>query len=321
MITGEYPEVKLARRILWKHALSPPFKIRDLLESYATVIFKHIPIDGVDGVALNIKVPGKTPVVIVNESISDTRQRFTMAHELGHLIIPWHTGIKIDKDENHIGSEDSYFILEAEANRFAAELLMPSYFIRQIANQSSDLAHAHKKICQKLKVSHQAAAIQIGNTLPAGITYCAVENGRVIYTGQTRDTIEKPLFKAQLFNESWYPQATKRSVWNIQNLSIYWWEMYPGLSANTDENIRDWRGLLNKIVLSLKPEQEQEKYKKSISAIIAHVNGKKRLGDDYTFESLLIACHQRFNTDEHIQLKNHPDFDSFLEIRLKELVD
>lgn len=83
MIWDTYSEVKLARRILEKHSLFPPFKVRTLLESYATVIFKSIPIEGVDGVAVNIKIPGKTPLVIVNQNTTDTRQQFTMAHELG----------------------------------------------------------------------------------------------------------------------------------------------------------------------------------------------------------------------------------------------
>lgn len=88
MIWDEYPEVKLARRILEKHSLSLPFKIRTLLESYATVIFKSIPTEGVSGVAVNIKIPGKTPLVIINQDTTATRQQFTMAHELGHLVIP-----------------------------------------------------------------------------------------------------------------------------------------------------------------------------------------------------------------------------------------
>lgn len=321
MIWDKYPEVKLARRILKKHSLFPPFKVRTLLESYATVIFKSIPIEGVSGVAVNIKIPGKTPLIIINQDTNDTRQRFTMAHELGHLVIPWHIGIKIDEDGQHSSSEDSYSILETEADRFATELLMPSSFVKEITSRSSDLAKAHKEICRRLKVSPQAAAIQISNTLPSGIIYCAVKDGRVTYSGQTKGTFDKPPYKNQVLEKERYPLAVKRSVWNIDNLSIHWWEMFFGLSANTDGDVRDWRRLLNDMVSLIKPQYEQEKYKKSINGMIAIINGRKRREDDYTLESLLTACYQRFDVEEHAALRNHPNFNDFLKLRLKELFD
>src|ERR1035437_4521722 len=120
----EYPEVKLARRIIKKHSLSIPFNIENLIKQYATLIFEQIPIDGIDGVSINIKVPGKKPKVIVNGNIPRTRQLFTLAHELGHLIIPWHIGTIIDEtiDECGSNSNQQYWEIERQANRFAAEL-------------------------------------------------------------------------------------------------------------------------------------------------------------------------------------------------------
>lgn len=321
MIWDEYPEVKLARRILEKHSLSLPFKIRTLLESYATVIFKSIPIEGVSGVAVNIKIPGKTPLVIINQDTTATRQQFTMAHELGHLVIPWHVGIKIDEGGNYDDSEDSYSLLEKEADRFATELLMPSSFVNETTSRSSDLAKAHKEICRRLKVSPQAAAIQISNTLSAGVIYCAVKNGRVTYSGKTKGTPDRAPYRNEVSDEKWYPLAVKRSVWTITDLSIYWWEMVPNLSASARENALDWTKLLNEMVVFIESGQEQDQYKKSINGIISSVNSKKRHTDDYTLESLLMACHQRFDVEEHAALRNHPNFDNFLTLRLQEFLN
>ena len=177
---------------------------------------------------------------------------------------------------------------------------MPSSFVSGITSRSSDLAKAHKEICRRLKVSPQAAAIQISNTLPSGVIYCAVKGGRVTYSGQTKGTLGKPPHKNQVFNEEWYPLAIKRSVWNIDNLSVHWWEMVSGLSANADESVRDWKQLLNEMVSVIKPQQEQKKYKESINRIISSINSKNRHTDDYTLESLLVACQQRFDADMHV---------------------
>ena len=51
-------------------------EIKKLIKEYATLVFDEIPVDGVDGVSLNISVPGKKSKVIVNTNIPKTRQLF-----------------------------------------------------------------------------------------------------------------------------------------------------------------------------------------------------------------------------------------------------
>ncbi|CAN5492424.1 hypothetical protein BH09BAC4_BH09BAC4_15470 [soil metagenome] len=321
MIWNNYPEVKLAQLVLKKHSISLPVKIHSLLELYATVIFESIPIAGVDGIAINIKVPGKIPIVIVNKDAIHTRQRFTMAHELGHLIIPWHTGIKIDNGESNITSDVSYSELEVEANRFAAELLMPSDYIRSIATQNDNLAKAQKEICKRLNVSPRAAATQIGNSFPAGVIYCAVEKGIVIYSGKTKGTSAKIPPRGQIIDEDLYPSSIKKSVFKFNDITYYWWEMIPHLSTDMSQSSPDWRQLLDEIVSFKESEQDREKYKKSVNGIIAHVNGRKRNEADYSLESLLAACYERFNRDEYSQMRSHHLFDGFLRLRLGEFIE
>jgi len=90
------PEVRIARRLVERLALTPPVNIKSLVRSYADLSFRHIPEPGVDGICLNLKVPGKRPKVVVNSGNPTTRKRFTLAHELGHILIPWHLGSIID---------------------------------------------------------------------------------------------------------------------------------------------------------------------------------------------------------------------------------
>lgn len=58
--------------------------------------------------------------VIINNSHSNGRKRFTAAHELGHIILHPND----DKTDYRISFSDST-PKETEANRFAAEILMP----------------------------------------------------------------------------------------------------------------------------------------------------------------------------------------------------
>jgi Zn-dependent peptidase ImmA (M78 family)/transcriptional regulator with XRE-family HTH domain len=64
-----------------------------------------------DGVSL--VRPGSAPVLIVDRALPGDRQRFTVAHELGHVLLH-HQRLDITDSE-----------AEAEANRFAGSLLFP----------------------------------------------------------------------------------------------------------------------------------------------------------------------------------------------------
>ena len=66
------------------------------------------------------------PVIVVKKLDADTRQSFTLMHELGHLLI--HRASSID-DEGDLYSTDGE---EREANAFAGHLLVPDRFLLSI---------------------------------------------------------------------------------------------------------------------------------------------------------------------------------------------
>jgi len=71
-----------------------------------------------------------TNVIGVNSSHHFNRQRFTIAHELGHLILHHREMERVHIDRSLVHRRDNISGLaidpkEIEANRFAAELLMP----------------------------------------------------------------------------------------------------------------------------------------------------------------------------------------------------
>lgn len=159
----EFPEVRIARKIFIKHSLSIPFDIKNLIRQYAILVFEDIPFEGIDGVSVNIKVPHKKPTIIVNNNIPAKRQLFTLAHELGHLVIPWHIGTIIDElgYDNTNKLSQYYNDLEREANRFAFELLMPKEWILSTYKNNKDFDNLCFQICTNCGVTEQDAKIRI----------------------------------------------------------------------------------------------------------------------------------------------------------------
>lgn len=92
-----------------------------------------------------VKRPTEDPLIYINASDSDVRQRFTCAHELGHYVA--RTTGRSDDSFGYIdrrgpsaahGTDPS----EMYANQFAAGLLMPYENVRSLAPHLSDAALA-----------------------------------------------------------------------------------------------------------------------------------------------------------------------------------
>lgn len=74
-------------------------------------------------------------VVLVNQNRPQQRQRFTIGHELGHFLLPWHRATKDgslkfectaeDMQASRSGKLDARTDWEVQANEFSSEILMP----------------------------------------------------------------------------------------------------------------------------------------------------------------------------------------------------
>ena len=110
------------------------------------------------------------PVIGVNSSNHIHRQRFTVAHEIGHLLL--HKGDEyIDTPKVHYRDFLSGLAIdneEIEANGFAAELLMPREFLEKSLQvigkkKMDDPQKIIDKLSKEYKVSPQAAELRLKN--------------------------------------------------------------------------------------------------------------------------------------------------------------
>lgn len=105
--------------------------------------------------------------ILYNKFENTARQRFTIAHELGHFILH-KLPVSMTKKELKLyrNSESSTGEIkqEREANAFAAALLMPEKFIHtEIERAPNDTIEAIKFLAKKFKVSEQAMTFRLAN--------------------------------------------------------------------------------------------------------------------------------------------------------------
>ncbi len=111
-----------------------------------------------------------------NKDHSDQRQRFTIAHELGHFVLHRknHNDVFVDKDfiimyrRRNGDYSESELIQEQEANAFAAAILMPEHLIEQELRNNNYYPHLSElqlieKLAKTFKVSAPAMTFRLNN--------------------------------------------------------------------------------------------------------------------------------------------------------------
>lgn len=96
----------------------PPGPVQSMtrvLESVGVIIVRRPMPPKID--ALVDSVPGSPSILLLSDSLLGGRQRFTLAHELGHLVM-------------HSALNYGYDTIEEQANRFAPAFLMPAQDIK-----------------------------------------------------------------------------------------------------------------------------------------------------------------------------------------------
>ncbi len=323
MAIATAPAINLARRLIAKHALKPPIDVEALVKVNAELIYAKIPVDGVDGISLNLKTKGKKTKVIVNTSNPPLRQRFTLAHELGHIVIPWHTGNIVD----HLDPVEAYetrahWGMEEEANAFAGELLVPSDWLKKTLLETRDLANAHKLITSHCEVSLHAAAIRLTQILPKNIVFAVVRAGTVEFSGKTEGTLANILSWESDFDGDVYNYNEEYFTANIGNRRIHWWKLPSTVNVVVTDD-RTWREILNGIVADIGISGGAAVgLKSSANGVVAYANGVAKRSTDYSINSVIAACMQRFkDRAEFAALVDHPDFEAFLYQKARSLVE
>jgi len=114
---GEYNKdcreiARLVRRA-WGMPAGPVLNLTSLVERAGVFVF-HLDLEQIDVDGLSLRLPGLPPTILLNRHLPADRMRFTLAHELCHLIA------------HRVPSPD----MEKQANEFASGFLIPAEDVR-----------------------------------------------------------------------------------------------------------------------------------------------------------------------------------------------
>lgn len=145
----------------------PPVPVEQLAHR-AGAVLRYVPFEGeISGMLYH---EAGQVVIGVNALHSPTRQRFSIAHELGHLRLHQGRKLRIDRDfrtlfrDGH--SAEAIDPEEMETNDFAAELLMPANWLeRDLANSKFDYEddESLRSLAERYRVSLQAMLFRLTN--------------------------------------------------------------------------------------------------------------------------------------------------------------
>ena len=146
--------IDLAKRL--RHSFHSPVEqaanLATLIETDLGVDVAIQPLGRLDGLAVTT---GSARLILAATSIVPTRQRFTLAHELGHLAA---------SDDQQLHTDENVYARDGEgemrANAFAAELLMPEAALADRVHRGSLW---FEELVWELQVSPTALAYRLGN--------------------------------------------------------------------------------------------------------------------------------------------------------------
>jgi Zn-dependent peptidase ImmA (M78 family) len=145
------------------------------------------PLHNIEGALITTQERG-VGSILVNRNSSRQRRRFTMAHELGHFLNPWHQptspeGFRCSRSDmirSDLRDKDPYLRQEAEANTFAIELLAPRKQVRRYVVSAPDLERVIE-MATAFDISKEASARRYVALHSDNLAVIFSKEGRVRY--------------------------------------------------------------------------------------------------------------------------------------------
>ncbi len=148
----DYRDYKMSRDLAWRvlieeHVTELPVMVGKLCRNMGITVQYYDPIDENDG--FSTILDGRARIFVSNRC-SRERQRFTSAHELGHILLGHVGQYKLVNREPTRGDNP----IEQAANVFASRILAPACVLWALDTRTPEEIAA---LCQ---ISHQAAAFR-----------------------------------------------------------------------------------------------------------------------------------------------------------------
>lgn len=304
-----HPELNVAKIITERNSLSYPLDIFQVSHAFANI--KYItPPPGIDGFVIFNKSTKHD--IYINSANSKPRQAFTIAHELGHIFIPWHPCATISCSISEAARHTHP--IESEANRFASELLMPTSWVRDLLGYGGVMHALTTLTANSISLEAACIAIQRSAATPIYIEVFNHSSGKSKPYASSSFPHSFRSRSADSMPPSLVGSTTHTAMGNV-TISILELNQ-PNYPPQTQTDHKSVRALFDSILLE-KQGIDIQRLWSSFTGIIAGLNSKK---NPPSLEDLFQKAMLRISSREDLSaLYTHPDFSHLVSLRCKEL--
>jgi hypothetical protein len=297
--------------------LAPPVDIKSLLLKRAQVEYVDWSHE-CDAVTVLGEDP---PRVFVRSDLPALRERFTLAHELGHIELAWHVGT-VDCQLDSTAIEDEFSVKgvgssqEREANEFASRVLAPDRWLAPLVNNVSNFERtAMKAILSDLAVAEMSAlagAIALSRHLLPGHALF-IGDAFAISRG-TSWPGNPPIGLREI--ESYLENAVTVEEFSHQGRSVLWGVMIPQsiLPADIQEKVSDSRTphkVLIDACIRVFGESAANSKAMSINGVVGGMTSNSDLG--WHAEAIAAVVHDRIQQRSDLRaVIDDPEFYVYL---------
>ncbi|WP_457095193.1 ImmA/IrrE family metallo-endopeptidase [Mycobacteroides abscessus] len=238
-----------------------PVDILKVAAAFADIEHAAWPMTSVDGITVNCADP--RPQIFYRGDPDDVRTRFTIAHELGHAVLPWHIGTA--ECAIPMGEKAFRSLPEKEADEFAAELLLPTDWVRKLVRESAADLNLVLPEVDRARVSATASLIGLANVLHEGWALQLNNQPLVLprYYGVHRTRVEA--------DQASFSSGSA----SVNGQTIRWWRMYtlPEMPGLPPDKAAAYALLDSALLKHNDPECGRRSIDGSVSAVLGGLGG------------------------------------------------
>jgi len=184
-VTKTSPDLDLVALVseafLRRFGLDSRDRLTEIAEEFGIDVL-YRPAESYDGALLRIR-DGQSGCIVINSRIrEESRKRFTLAHEIGHFVLPGQQEASTPCKQQRIENWDAdLYRPELDANRFAAEILMPRGLMAEFV-QSEPSLESIRSIAQLCGTSLTASAVRLITLTPHRAAVVWSQNQKILWS-------------------------------------------------------------------------------------------------------------------------------------------
>jgi hypothetical protein len=245
-------------------------------------------------------------------------------------MLPWHLGSIACHTAVSSGDYDARTEgpSEAEANRFAAELLIPTEWLEDlIASTGTERVTPLLEALRIARVSAYVANLRLTAALPAGYVFALVdEHGAVEMSGRSAGTIAPAPREGVAMNVAAFSRfASAYEATEFRGRQVLWWS-FRGAAEPGDVRADSRTAALvlqDLATAHSSGSRDAQRLANRLNGITAYAYDHARRQGDLPEDQLLAWLRSRFagRSDLPAQLMHDPDLDQYLRKRSRELAE